>query len=52
MEIVYTIKDISPKEDTGRYAGIDIGVDNLLRSVTYDGRGGSGVQADWRSPSR
>ena len=37
MEIVYTIKDISPKEDNGKYAGIDIGVDNLLTMATNTG---------------
>lgn len=37
MEIVYTIKSVSPKEDNGRYAGIDIGVDNLLTMVTNTG---------------
>ncbi len=34
MEIVYTIKAVPQMEDNGRYAGIDIGVDNLLTMAT------------------
>ena len=37
MEIVYTIKAAPQKEDNGRYAGIDIGVDNLLTMATNTG---------------
>ena len=29
IEIVYTIPDMSPKEDNGRYASIDLGLNNL-----------------------
>ena len=38
MEIVYTIKATPQKEDNGRYAGIDIGVDNLLTIATNIGK--------------
>ena len=38
MEIVYTIKAVPQKEDNGRYAGIDIGVDNLLTMATNIGK--------------
>ena len=34
MEIVYTIKPAAKQEDNGRYAGIDIGVDNLIAMAT------------------
>ena len=34
MEIVYTLKPAIQQEDNGRYAGIDIGVDNLLTMAT------------------
>ena len=37
MEIVYTIKPIPQLADNGRYAGIDIGVDNLLTMATNTG---------------
>ena len=37
MEIVYTIKPVPQVEDNGRYAGIDIGVDNLLTMATNTG---------------
>ena len=37
MEIVYTIKAVPQMEDNGRYAGIDIGVDNLLTMATNTG---------------
>lgn len=37
MEIVYTIKPVSQMEDNGKYAGIDIGVDNLLTMATNTG---------------
>ena len=37
MEIVYTIRAVSPKDDNGRYAGIDIGVDNLLTMAANTG---------------
>lgn len=37
MEIVYTLKPVIQQEDNGRYAGIDIGVDNLLTMVTNTG---------------
>ena len=33
-EVVYKIKDVPLMEDTGRYAGIDIGVNNLLTMAT------------------
>ena len=38
MEIVYTIKAVPQKKDNGRYAGIDIGVDNLLTMATNIGK--------------
>lgn len=37
MEIVYTLKSVIQEEDNGRYAGIDIGVDNLLTMATNTG---------------
>ena len=37
MEIVYTIKPVPQMEDNGKYAGIDIGVDNLLTMATNTG---------------
>ena len=37
MEIVYTIQPVARKADCGRYAGIDIGVDNLLTMSTNTG---------------
>ena len=37
MEIVYTIKEIPQVQDNGKYAGIDIGVDNLISMATNDG---------------
>ena len=37
MEIVYTIKSAEKQEDNGRYAGIDIGVDNLMAMSTNTG---------------
>ena len=37
MEIVYTIKPVLQMEDNGKYAGIDIGVDNLLTMTTNTG---------------
>ena len=37
MEIVYTIKNVSIQKDNGRYASIDIGVDNLLTMATNTG---------------
>ena len=36
-EVVYKIKDVPLMEDTGRYAGIDIGVSNLLTMATNTG---------------
>ena len=38
MEIVYTIQPIAAKKDNGRYAGIDVGVDNLLTMAVNTGR--------------
>ena len=38
MEIVYTIKNVPVQKDNGRYAGIDIGVDNLLTMATNTGK--------------
>ena len=38
MEIVYTIKKIPVQKDNGRYAGIDIGVDNPLTMATNTGK--------------
>ena len=37
MEIVYTIKEVQRLADNGRYAGIDIGVDNLLTMAANTG---------------
>ena len=37
MEIVYTIKKVEELKDNGRYAGIDIGIDNLLTMATNTG---------------
>ena len=37
MELIYTIKEVQLLEDNGRYAGIDIGVNNLLTMVTNTG---------------
>ena len=37
MEIVYTIKPVPQMNDNGRYAGIDIGVDNLLTMAANTG---------------
>ena len=37
MEIVYTIRPVAQQEDNGRYAGIDIGVDNLMAMATNTG---------------
>ncbi|MEE0457568.1 MAG: transposase [Anaerovibrio sp.] len=37
MEIVYTLKPVIQQEDNGRYAGIDIGVDNLLTMAVNTG---------------
>ena len=37
MEIVYTIKETPQVQDNGKYAGIDIGVDNLISMATNDG---------------
>ena len=38
LEIVYEIEETKPKSDNGRYAGIDIGIDNLLTVATNDGQ--------------
>lgn len=38
MEIVYTIKPVAAKEDNGRDAGIDMGVDNLLTMAVNTGK--------------
>ena len=37
MELVYTIKDTPQVQYNGKYAGIDIGVDNLISMATNDG---------------
>ena len=37
MEIVYTIMPTAKQKDNGRYAGIDIGVDNLVAMATNTG---------------
>jgi len=37
MEIVYAIKEAPQMQDSGKYAGIDIGVDNLISMATNDG---------------
>ena len=37
LEIVYEVEETELKSDNGKYAGIDIGVDNLLTVVTNDG---------------
>jgi putative transposase len=37
MEIVYTIKPVPQMNENGRYAGIDIGVDNLLTMAANTG---------------
>lgn len=37
MEIVYAIKETPQVQDNGKYAGIDIGVDNLISMATNDG---------------
>lgn len=38
MEIVYSIKPAAAQKDNGRYAGIDIGVDNLLTMAVNTGK--------------
>lgn len=38
MEIVYTIKPVADRQDNGRYAGIDMGVDNLLTMAVNTGK--------------
>ena len=37
MDIVYTLKPVIQQEDNGRYAGIDIGVDNILTMTVNTG---------------
>ena len=37
LELVYETEETELKSDNGKYAGIDIGVDNLLTVVTNDG---------------
>lgn len=38
LEIVYETSDVEPKPDNGKYAGIDIGIDNLLTVATNTGQ--------------
>lgn len=34
LEIVYEVDDLKPKSDNGKYAGVDIGINNLLTVAT------------------
>lgn len=38
LEIVYETSDVEPKPDNGKYARIDIGIDNLLTVATNTGQ--------------
>lgn len=38
LEIVYEVEEPKVKSDNGRYAGIDIGINNLLTVATNDGK--------------